>query len=82
MQTFNKRMGQIAVKGETPPYMEYESLHTPFLLALYGILAYLVFLDWRWALTLYVFTFALAVSPILETLGKMLLFLWLKRRID
>jgi hypothetical protein len=82
IETFNKRMGQIAVRGEMPPYAEYSGLHVPLLIVRYALLAYLLYIDWRWALTLYVLTLVLAVSPVLETMGKALMFLWLKKRID
>ncbi len=82
METFNKRMGQMLVRGEAPPYAEYPGLHFPMTIMQYGLLAYLLYLDWLWALTLYVLTLALAVSPILESIGKVLMFMWLKKRID
>lgn len=82
IETFNKRMGQIAIRGEAPPYMEYEGLHVPLFVARYGLIVYILYLDWKWALTLYILTLFLAVSPILENLGKALMFLWLRKRID
>ncbi len=81
-ETFNKRMGQCVMRGEQPPYMEYPGLHVPMLIGRYALLAYLLYLDWRWAGTLYVLTLCLAISPILETIGKGVMFLWLKKAIS
>jgi hypothetical protein len=81
VETFNKRMGQIEMQGEQPPYMEYKGLHVPMLIIRYGTIICLAYLDWRWALTLYIVTIAFAVSPILENIGRILMFLWLKRYI-
>jgi predicted membrane channel-forming protein YqfA (hemolysin III family) len=53
VETFNKRMGQCELRGEAPPYMEYRELHAPLFVIQYGLLAYLLYLDWRWAVTLY-----------------------------
>ena len=81
-ETFNKRMGQIQIRGEAPPYMEYPWMHALMLIVRFPLFVLLLYMNWKWALTLYVLTFALAVSPILETIGKALMFLWLKKRID
>lgn len=81
VETFNKRMAQYIGRGEAPPYAEYPGLHLPLKLVQYSVLAYLLYLDWRWGLALYLLTFTLAVSPILEMIGKALMFLWLKKRI-
>ena len=80
--TFNKRMGQIQRRGEVPPYMEYPIMHGVMLILLVPLFVWLLYMNWKWALTLYFLRLALAVSPIPETIGKALMFLWLKKRID
>ena len=57
-------------------------MHALMLIVRFPLFVWLLFMNWKWALTLYVLTFTLAVSPILETIGKALMFLWLRKRID
>ncbi|MCH8979846.1 MAG: hypothetical protein IH945_11485 [Armatimonadetes bacterium] len=80
IMTWNKRLAQIEKSGGIPTYKEMKWTYW-LIVPEFGILIYLFTVDWRWPIILYICTFWLSVSPMLEGIGGLLLWPW-KRPLD
>src|SRR5262245_48404327 len=74
VDTFDTRLIQAKKAGDLPPdhpmLPEWTMLIT---FAMWGIFAVFLYLNWRYALTLFVIKFVLKVLPVLETIGNILM---------
>jgi|SRR5215470_1536858 len=73
VDTFDTRLIQAKKQGTLPPDQPMLPEWTMvFTFAMWGIFIAMIYVDWKYALTMFVLKFILKVLPVLETVGNIL----------